>query len=79
MSANDRQVGGDHYTNMAVEPWDVIATWPIEQQIGFFRGNAIKYLLRMGSKDEQLQEIRKAAHYIEKLIEVLQEEDDDEA
>jgi hypothetical protein len=79
MSANDRQVGGDHYTNMAVEPWDVVATWPIEQQIGFFRGNAVKYLLRVGSKDEPLQEIRKAAHYIEKLIEVLQEEDDDEA
>ena len=76
MSANDKQVGGDHYMNMAVGPWDVIATWPIEQQIGFYRGNACKYLLRMGSKDEQLQEARKAAHYVEKLIEVLEEEED---
>ncbi len=79
MPANDGQVGGDHYKNMAIEPWDVVDTWPLEQQIGFYRGSTCKYLLRMGSKDERLQEVRKAAHYIEKLIEVLQEEDDDEA
>jgi hypothetical protein len=78
MSANDSQVGGDHYTNMAVEPWDVIATWPLQQQIGFYRGNACKYVLRMGSKDSPLQEARKAAHYMEKLIEVLEEDDDEE-
>jgi hypothetical protein len=79
MSADDKQVGGDHYLNMAVEPWDVVGTWSIEQQIGFYRGNACKYLMRMGSKDYALQEIRKAAHYIEKLIEVLEDSDDDEA
>jgi hypothetical protein len=69
--ANVRQVGGDHYKNMAVEPWDVVDTWPAEQKIGAYRAGALKYLMRMGSKDEQLQEIKKAAHYLEKLIEVL--------
>ena len=72
--ANARQIGGDHYKNMGVEPWDVVDTWPIEQQIGAYRHGALKYLMRMGSKDEQIQEIKKAGHYIEKLIEVLESE-----
>ena len=39
MAANDYQVGGTHYKDMGVEPWDVIDTWPIEQQVGYHRGN----------------------------------------
>ena len=76
LKANDKQYGGDHYKNMGVEPWDVLDTWPIEQRIGAYRHGALKYLMRMGSKDEQLQEIKKCGHYIEKLIEVLGEEND---
>lgn len=74
-TASSRQEGGKHYKEMGVEPWDVIDTWPIEQQIGYHRGNALKYIMRMGSKDEQLQEVRKAGHYIAKLIEILEERD----
>jgi hypothetical protein len=72
--ANDRQVGGEHYKNMGVEPWDVVDTWSIEQRIGAYRHGALKYLMRMGSKDEQIQEIKKCGHYIQKLLEVLEEE-----
>lgn len=70
--ANDKQVAGTHYKEMGVEPWDVVDTWPLEQRIGAYRHGALKYLMRMGSKDEQLQEIKKCGHYIEKLIEVLE-------
>jgi len=72
MSAKKRQVGGDHYKDMGIEPWDVVDTWPLEQQIGAHRLAALKYLMRMGSKDEAAQEIRKAAHVCEKLAEVLE-------
>lgn len=75
MDANNKQIGGDHYIEMAVEPWDVVATWPIEQQIGFYRGNALKYLMRMGAKDNVGIEVGKAMHYLEKLLEVLGEDD----
>ena len=71
MSANDRQVGGDHYKAMGVEVWDVVDTWPKEQQIGYYRGNALKYIMRLGSKDADTQEALKAQHYLEKLGEVL--------
>ena len=75
-TADKRMVGGSHYVEMGVSPWDVVDTWPIEQRIGAYRHGALKYLMRMGSKDEQLQEIKKAGHYIEKLIEVLGESND---
>jgi hypothetical protein len=66
-----RQVGGDHYKKLAVQPWDVVDTWPIDQQIGAYRSGALKYLMRMGTKDEAVQEIGKGIHYLEKLVEVL--------
>ena len=72
-TANDKQVAGTHYKDMGVEPWDVVDTWPLEQRIGAYRHGALKYLMRMGSKDERAQEIEKGIHYLEKLLEVLKE------
>lgn len=66
-----RKDGAAHYVAMDIQPWDVIDTWPIEQQIGYYRGNLLKYTMRMGSKDESPQEIKKAEHYSKKLQEVL--------
>jgi len=70
--ANDIQEGGTHYKDMGVQPWDIVDTWPIEQQIGVYRHGVLKYVMRMGSKDEDVQELKKARHYISKLIEVLE-------
>jgi Protein of unknwon function (DUF3310) len=72
-TANAKQVGGSHYKQMGVEPWDVIDTWSREQRIGAYRAGALKYLMRMGSKDSDIQEIGKGIHYLEKLLEVLKE------
>lgn len=74
LTANAKQVGGTHYKAMGVEPWDVVDTWPREQRIGAYRAGALKYLMRLGSKDEEAQEIGKGIHYLEKLLEVLKEE-----
>jgi hypothetical protein len=71
--ADKKQVGGGHYVAMQITPWDVIDTWPIEQQIGAYRAGALKYIMRMGSKDESPQEIGKGIHYLEKLLETLKE------
>lgn len=72
--ARDMQFGGDHYKNMGVEPWDVVDTWPIEQRIGYYRGGALKYIMRMGNKDQSPMEVAKGKHYMQKLLEVLEEE-----
>lgn len=66
------QIGGDHYVNMAVQPWAVIDCWPIEQQIGFHRGNVLKYVMRMEDKDDPITNLKKAQHYLEKLIQTLE-------
>lgn len=79
MSARDEQMGGDHYKTLGVEPWDVVDSWPLSQRIGFYRGNALKYIMRMGSKDESILEIRKSIHYLQKLIEVLDEQRGEDA
>lgn len=43
---------------------------PREQFVGFLRATAIKYLARAGSKGDALTDYRKAAHYLQKLLEV---------
>ena len=70
--AGSYMVGGNHY-KQGVEPWTVVDTWGFEAREGYYLGNALKYLLRYGKKDDKHRELRKAKHYIEKLIEVLEE------
>ncbi len=76
IDTRDRQVGGSHYTEMSIQVWDVVDQWPLEQRIGFYRGNSLKYNLRLGSKDDRAQEAAKAEHYAAKLREVLQEQEE---
>lgn len=64
--ANDRQPGGEHYLKHGdLQPWDVAARFGL----GFFDGNAVKYLLRWKDKGG-ITDLEKAVHYIEKLIEL---------
>lgn len=65
MSANESQVGGTHYKGKGIEPWDYIAS----NNLGFFEGNAIKYLSRWKEKGG-IDDLKKAKHYIDKLIEM---------
>lgn len=67
-SANDRQHGGDHYKKMPIQPWDFI----VANDIGFLAGNAIKYVARYKDKNG-IEDLKKAIHFIEKLIEVEEE------
>ena len=77
-SSKSVQVGGDHYTSKAIQPWDAMEAWmPDFQFIGFLRGNAIKYLARAGTKGSALEDYKKAQHYLDKLIEVMEGNGDD--
>jgi hypothetical protein len=68
MSANDEQVGGTHYKDKSIQPWDYIAA----NNIGYFEGNIIKYVSRWRSKGG-IDDLNKAAHYLKKLIELQKE------
>ena len=68
-TANDIQVGGQHYKTMPVQPWDVMeSVLTREEFIGFLKGNVIKYSMRAGKKDSD--DAGKARHYMMKLREV---------
>ena len=69
MKANEMQVGGTHYKDMGVQPWEVMeAVLTREEFIGFLKGNIIKYSMRQGRKDSD--DIGKCKHYIQKLNDV---------
>jgi hypothetical protein len=66
MTANNTQVGGDHYKKYNdLQPWDVIVAW----NLGYLDGTALKYIARWRDKGG-LDDIRKAIHFLEKFIEV---------
>lgn len=69
--AMQKQVGGTHYKDKTIQPWDVIDTFDHAQAIGFYKGNAIKYIMRAGSKGPAREDYEKAVHYLEKLLEIL--------
>lgn len=70
--ARDYQYGGDHYRNKAIQPWDAMRAWMTHEQFeGYLRGAALKYLARYPDKGG-LEDVRKAKHYIERLIEHLE-------
>lgn len=73
--ADDLQVGGDHYKNMGVQPWKAMESWMTPEEFcGFLKGNSIKYLARCNSKGG-VEDVKKARHYIDKLVEVMNDHD----
>lgn len=64
-TALDIQHGGQHYKGMKIQPVEFIHA----NNIGYMEGNAIKYLCRWQMKNG-LEDLNKAKHYIELLIEM---------
>lgn len=62
-SANDIQVGGNHYQGGKIQHWDWAA------QLPYLEGNATKYISRH-TKKNGLQDLLKAEHYLHKMMEV---------
>ena len=60
----DKQVGGDHYSKMKIQPAEFIN----KNKLPFAEGNAIKYICRHINKGGE-QDLEKAKHYIDMIIE----------
>lgn len=77
-SERDIQVGGNHYRDHKVQPWDVMREYMTEGEFrGFLWGNIIKYMLRWRTKGG-LEDLRKAEHYLSKLIKEADDAESDE-
>lgn len=64
-TVNNIQHGGTHYKEKTVQPWDYIAA----NGLGYFEGNVVKYVSRWRDKGG-VEDLRKARHYLDKLIEL---------
>ena len=64
-SVNSIQHGGTHYKDKSMQPWDYIAA----NNLGYFEGNIVKYVSRWREKGG-VEDLRKARHYLDKLIEL---------
>jgi len=53
-----------HYKGKGLESIEVIEAF----DLGFHLGNAIKYILRAGKKDDRIQDLKKAIWYLEREI-----------
>lgn len=60
---SDSPLNPVHYRRWNTEPWDFIAA----NNLDFFRGNIIKYLMRSDVKGG-VEDLQKARTYLDKLI-----------
>lgn len=65
MEANKRQVGGKHYKTGGEEHWDRVNRLGLD----YFQGQITKYVERWRDKNG-IQDLEKAAHFLEKYIEI---------
>jgi len=65
MSSLNRQVDGDHYKDLPIQPAEYIHA----NAMGYFEGNVVKYVSRWRKKNG-IADLEKAKHYIELLIEL---------
>jgi hypothetical protein len=63
--ASEKQIGGNHYKQYAIQPIEFIT----KNNIPYIEGNVIKYLLRWRDKNGT-EDLDKCIHYIELLKEI---------
>lgn len=66
------QIGGTHYKKLKIQPVEYVHA----NQLGYFEGTAIKYLSRWKDKGG-LEDLRKAIHFIELLISLEEQKNED--
>lgn len=72
MAANDGMVGGTHYQEYDGEQhWDRVA----RIGLSYFQASATKYIERCYLKGQTISDLRKAAHFVEKMIELEEAKD----
>lgn len=68
--ARASQVGGSHYRDLKIQPIEYIQA----NNLGYCEGNVIKYISRFKAKGG-VEDLKKAAQYIEMLIEAEQKDE----
>ena len=64
----DRQVGGSHYKNFHIQPYEFIS----KNNLSFFQGCVVKYVCRYMKKDK-IKDLEKIIHYCELEIKKMKD------
>jgi len=72
MAANDKQVAGTHYKSN-IQHWDYV----LANDLDYFQAQITKYVTRWRKKNG-VTDLEKAAHFLEKYIEVERKKEDEE-
>ena len=68
-----KQIGGSHYKDMPIQVSDYVYS----NNFNWYQGNIVKYISRYNKKNQntdlQIQDIKKAIHYAQLLIDKLKE------
>ena len=64
LSSKRYQIGGAHYRQTGIQPWDIIDA----NGLDFYMGSAIKYLLRTKSGVSRREDLLKMLHCVEKYL-----------
>lgn len=73
---NSHQVGGTHYSEMKVQPWDAMRAWMTPTEYAAYHiGTVIGYLSRHRKKGG-LTDIKKAHHHLSELIRYFENEEE---
>ena len=65
MANPTNETGPEYYRRGSIQPWDFIRS----QELNFHLGNVIKYVCRAGHKDDDIEDLSKAIHYLSNEIE----------
>jgi|TARA_R100001443_G_scaffold19604_2_gene31354 hypothetical protein len=65
--ALDKQVGGSHYKDCAIQPVEYIYS----NGLDFLEGNVVKYITRHRTKGDGEEDIRKVIHYAQMILEMV--------
>ena len=66
-----KQVGGNHYASMAIQPVEFI----VANNLTFLEGNVVKYISRHHAKNGA-DDVRKAIHYCELILRMIYHDTD---
>jgi len=71
--ANEKQVAGSHYKS-EIQHWDFV----VANDLDYFQGQITKYVCRWKKKNG-IQDLEKAAHFLQKYLELAKASEPSEA
>lgn len=67
----------DHYTHGGIETWEyILAKLGANGFLAYCSGNVIKYVSRAPYKGKELEDLKKAQWYINRMVDLLEKQDE---